>query len=533
MIASPVIRDTLRNLAYGLAPELAPRPAAESDWRTFLTTLLPEHFGDDPDSFADYHAEFFDRIWAMQADERPEPIVLVLARGYNKSTSAQGSVVIVGAKRTRRYVLYVSKTQPQADDHVQSIGSMLESDRIAEVYPEMGKPQVKKTGPIRGWNRNRLWTRHGLIVDAIGLDTAARGVKLDYQRPDMIVFDDIDDEHDTPLTTQKKIDRITRSILPAGAKNVATIAVQNLIIDDGVFARLIPGSPEPADFLADRVVIGPHPAVHNLEWEMREGVGVITGGESTWPKVKTIADCQAMIKDMGIVAFLAECQHETRHRGDKIYKPEWWSSARTRYDWHDAGLQRQAVARYMGWDTATSLSTGAAYSACVVADIVPFRGNHAALIREVRRGKMEFTQLLDAIRRMGTRWQMDIPPSHILLNNISIEMASSGVQAVQTFRANAGDEWLASILQAVKPVGSKDDRSLQCAVYCMNERIWLPIPDGTPETAWLGPFEQELFDVPEGMSRDMTDAFSQTIFTARHLLREPITYTDTMGGYVR
>lgn len=218
--------------------------------------------------------------------------------------------VAVGARRTRRYVLYVSGTQAQADDHVQNVGAMLESETVARHCPALGERLLGKYGASRGWRRNRLRTTAGLIVDALGLDVAARGVKLEEQRPDMIVFDDVDDTSDSMLTVQKKITAITQKILPAGSPDVVVMFVQNMVHYESVAARLSNVASEPADFLSDRFVSGPIPALKRFQAEKRaDGRWYIISGDPTWAG-QDVATCQRQINDWGIRSFRAEAQHE-------------------------------------------------------------------------------------------------------------------------------------------------------------------------------------------------------------------------------
>jgi hypothetical protein len=221
-------------------------------------------------------------------------------------------------------VLYVSATQQQADDHVANIASLLESSGVERHYPALAERSVGKYGSSRGWRRNRLRTAAGFTVDALGLDTAARGVKLDEARPDMIVLDDIDDATDSQETTRKKIISITQKLLPAGSVDAATLAVQNLVHHEGVFARLAGVASEPADFLADRIVSGPHPALRGFAVE--QGAGnrwLITAGEPTWDG-QSRAICQKQVDDWGIRAFRAEAQHERTPPVGQAF-PEWSS----------------------------------------------------------------------------------------------------------------------------------------------------------------------------------------------------------------
>lgn len=224
------------------------------------------------------------------------------------------AVADLGAREERKYCLYISGTRDQADDHVASIASLLESPEMAKYYPAMAERSLGKFGNPRGWRRNRLWTASGFVVDAMGLDVALRGVKLEEQRPDLIVLDDIDSEDDSPQTTANKIRAITKKLLPAGSSDVAIVAVQNLVIPDGVFAQLADGR---ADWLARRTVSGPIPAIENLTYVTENGKHRITGGQPTWAG-QDLATCQAQLEDWGLDAFLTEAQHEVLVGGDLL-----------------------------------------------------------------------------------------------------------------------------------------------------------------------------------------------------------------------
>jgi predicted phage terminase large subunit-like protein len=143
---------------------------------------------------------------------------------------------------------------------------------------------------------------------------------VDDDRPGFIVIDDIDGENDTPLTTEKRIRALTKKVLPAGAQNLAVLAVQNLVHPDSVFAQLVDRR---ADFLADRELIGPIPAVRDLNYEARDGRWVLTGGTPTWAG-QDLARCQEMVNDFGLEAFLSECQHEVETLAGGLFQREWF-----------------------------------------------------------------------------------------------------------------------------------------------------------------------------------------------------------------
>lgn len=278
------------------------KPAPES-WDRWLFELFPSYF---PAPFAARHRDMWEWVESIPAEKRPPAFVGIWGRGGAKSTNAEAVAVYLGATERRKYVLYISETQEQADDHVGNIAEMLESPRFAEHYPKAADRKVGKFGNSKGWRRNRLRCANGFIVDAMGLDSARRGAKIEDARPDLIIIDDIDGQEDSKVTVDKKIRSLTQKILPAGAYNLAVLAIQNLIHPDSIFSQMYDGR---ADFLANRIVSGPFPAIEGLTTELRDGRYMITGGDATW-EGQNLDRCQQMLDDMGLSAFLKECQHD-------------------------------------------------------------------------------------------------------------------------------------------------------------------------------------------------------------------------------
>lgn len=309
-------------------PLIASRDRLESDYMEWLRGLFRRYITDrrtgEEVPFAERHHEVWRWVWSIRPGVRPRPFLAIWPRGGGKSTAAELAVVAMAARGARRYALYVSGIQDQADAHVTNIASLLESPAVAAVYPDLASRMVGKYGHSRGWRRNRLRTRAKFTVDALGLDTAAaRGIKIEEQRPDLIVIDDLDGEHDSLATTRKKIRTLTRKILPAGSADLAVLFVQNLIIPHGIAARLAGVAGEPADFLADRIVSGPHRALDGMAYEQeRRPDGsyrfVIVAGTPTWAG-QDLATCQAMIDTYGITAFLHECQQEVQEQPGGIF----------------------------------------------------------------------------------------------------------------------------------------------------------------------------------------------------------------------
>lgn len=296
-----------------------PAPAAPVPW---LQALFPRTY---TRPLADFHEEFWKRMWA-HTPGRPATEVYIWPRGFSKTTNAERAVVRLAAAGFR-YILYVKETQEQADDAVQNIAAVLESPEIGTYYPLLGQKDLNKFGTSKGWRRSRLRTASGVVVDAAGLDTSIRGLLLEGNRPDVILLDDLDGKHDTLKTTARKIKTLTSDILPAGAPSRVVIALQNIINPHGIFTRLADLDPEhPADFLMDRVVSGPHPAVRGMEFELSgtnaEGRPVyrITAGVSSWPAARPLALLEAELNQMGPTQFIEEKQNEVGALSGNLYE---------------------------------------------------------------------------------------------------------------------------------------------------------------------------------------------------------------------
>lgn len=294
-----------------LADSLSHNPAqdAPDNYDEWLRYFFPNYV---KYKFAEHHKQIWEWIWTIESGSRPRPLVAILPRGAGKSTIAELAIVSLAAMNRRKYFLYVRSTQELADKSVDNIASMLESSIFASSYPDASSKQVGKYGQSKGWRRNRLRTANGVTIDAYGLDVALRGTKVEEMRPDMIIFDDIDEKDDTLATTNKKIQTITKSILPAGSWDVAVLCIQNLIISNGFFARMANGT---ADYLFNRQLIGPVPAIQDLTYdevfdeESNMTYYKITSGVPTW-EGQSIEICEDLMNAWGDLAFLAEAQHD-------------------------------------------------------------------------------------------------------------------------------------------------------------------------------------------------------------------------------
>lgn len=291
-------------LKSGLDLRPLPSRKIETGWETWLRALYPNTFAAP---FAQHHKNFWEHTWSIKQGVRPRPFIFVLARGGGKSTSTEVLGPMLGALRKRHYGLYISSTQDQANKHVADVEGKLTTKTYRKFYPDMASPRLTEMRHAKGWRQNRLWTKAGWVMDALGLDTAARGAKAEDNRPDFIIGDDLDMAHQSMVVIQKNMETLRKGILPTGSNDLAVFFVQNVIHRDSIFAQLVDGR---AGFLTDAIIEGPHPAVHNFKYERKGRETIVLSGTPTW-QGQNLVTVQEQVNTWGIAAFLTEAQHET------------------------------------------------------------------------------------------------------------------------------------------------------------------------------------------------------------------------------
>jgi hypothetical protein len=268
-------------------------------WEAWVDRNFPESTSAP---FADRHRRLWDWFAALTPGVQPQAQVEVWPRGGAKSTTVELGISYAGRKKLRRFALYVSATQGQANKHVQAIAARFEAMRV---------PRARnRYGNSLGWRMDILRVAGGFNVLALGLDAASRGVKLDDFRPDLIVFDDVDDQNDSEKMVKKKVGTITKSILPMGSADVAVLVVQNRIHAGSIVSQL---ADKTADFLHGAQVYEQE-AVVGLQIEGGlEPDGTrryrVVAGEPTWLG-QDLDVVEAQINLWGRVAFMREAQHD-------------------------------------------------------------------------------------------------------------------------------------------------------------------------------------------------------------------------------
>jgi predicted phage terminase large subunit-like protein len=193
----------------------------------------------------------------------------------------------------------------------------------------------------------------------------------------------------------------------------------------------------------------------------------------------------------------------------KPFKREFWADGRNRYHVNDSAIANKVVARWISWDTAMRDSDTSAYTACTVAELAP---DYQLLIRQVWRDKLEFPDLVTAIRQFAELYNTDGK-----LKAIILEDKISGTSAYQTLLRIA-PRWLQEKLIAFMPTTDKLARAQQISVWC--KRGCIQFPFAGEEASWLYEFESELFSFPDSVYKDQVDSFVQIVLYLENLIAD-------------
>jgi hypothetical protein len=294
----------------------------------WLQTLGPRTF---TGAFAPFHLEFWAWYWEVRRKLLAgEPLtldemaaLLMWGRGMGKSANCEWAAIAEGALDGSGFVMYVSGTEKQAKEHVAAIKTRLESSAVASYYPSLSKPEIGAHGAQRGWRQDYLATQSGWGIVPVGLDQGIRGGRKDDTRFSLIILDDIDDIDDSPAVVEKKLNTISRTILPAGDSKTIVLFAQNLIHEDSVLNQIYTRR---SDVLSDRIEFGPYKSFEDVHLDPHPAIPgkflIRDGAVPTWPHLK-IDDARLFLSRSGRHGFLAEYQHDFTRDSSEYVLPHW------------------------------------------------------------------------------------------------------------------------------------------------------------------------------------------------------------------
>jgi len=217
-------------------------------WEPLLFALLylPHHLSSKETreriSFSPFHldlAAWATRWCASEHGEAEERSAWVAPRGSGKST--WGFLILpiwALAHGHRRYIAAYADSGHQAQQHLMSFKLELSTNQLLrEDYPDLVAPATR--GGVTVADRQDMYiAASGVAFTAKGIDSSTLGAKIGNQRPDLILFDDIepDEANYSPYQKDQRLKSVLQAVLPMNLNAVVmflgTTTMQGSLIHD-------------------------------------------------------------------------------------------------------------------------------------------------------------------------------------------------------------------------------------------------------------------------------------------------------------
>ncbi len=225
------------------------RVLCEQDPLLFALIYLRHHLASPETgggiSFSQFHLDFYERArqWARKdigtAEMRD---CWVAPRGSGKSTLAFLATPLWAlAYGHRRYVMAFADSTTQAEQHLSSLKRELDTNELLRRdFPELCKAMRRRAGDTLSDNRALYVATSGVAMMAKGIDSSSLGAKIGSQRPDLLLFDDIEPDESNYSQHQKEkrlstvIDAVFAMNPNAAVCMVGTVTMPGSIVHDVV-----------------------------------------------------------------------------------------------------------------------------------------------------------------------------------------------------------------------------------------------------------------------------------------------------------
>jgi len=236
----------------------------------FARLVMPEYFSVP---FGEFHKEIFE-VW----DSDEEFVLLIMPRGWGKTTLVQMLLLREGVYQRSKFPLLVSDTYDQAEEKLEALKSEYEeNERITEFFGD----QCNK----KHWLKANFQINSGTVYKAKGAGQSMRGIKHKSQRPDMILVDDI--ENDEMVATYAQREKLHKwfhaTLLPSAVRQGRRVRVVGTIVESASFLSTI------MEQTAEQIKNGEKPT-----WKILRFGELGPDGESIWPAFRTT---EAILKE--------------------------------------------------------------------------------------------------------------------------------------------------------------------------------------------------------------------------------------------
>jgi len=145
-----------------------------------------------PTIFQYNYPPVFQALWSLLLDYSSRTrdfsqLALGLPRGFGKSTFLKIFILFLILHSSKRFILVLCATAQLAENIISDVADMLEEPNIKSIFGDWKVGIEKDTQALKIFGfRNRT-----IILQALGAGSSVRGINVKNERPDVMLFDDI------------------------------------------------------------------------------------------------------------------------------------------------------------------------------------------------------------------------------------------------------------------------------------------------------------------------------------------------------
>lgn len=281
-----------------------------------------------------FHQEVGDVLDDM-AINRGQNVLVVAPRGNAKSTLCSMTAPLKFiCEGTEKYILLISDTADQARGYLKTITQELEhNEALNKKYP-----LACQAGDT--WNRDRIETKNGVCIEAIGKGVSVRGRKFNQYRPTLVILDDPQNDDDviSATTRARDIDWFDKALIPAGDTDTNFFVIGTNLHRESIVNMLTMRS----NFKVMRyasIQTWPHSEHLWKEWEIFYITGrakeaqhyyiehkseLHDGASVLWEEKENLLQLMQLRATIGHIAFATEKQNEPRDPNKCEFDETWF-----------------------------------------------------------------------------------------------------------------------------------------------------------------------------------------------------------------
>lgn len=215
--------------------------------KLFVLIYLTKHVKDSEGriSFSEVHDDWFQQMlgWVRPPKEqRAWRKAFVAPRSTGKSTMwFLVAPLWAGAHGHSKFIAAFADSAGQAEQHLSTFKSELATNELLRKdFPELCKPSKRPGGQTEADNRSMVKMANGFVFAAKGVDSASLGLKSGADRPDALVFDDIEPSASnySAFQAEKRLATITDALLPLN-ESARVVIVGTVTLDDSIVHQLV------------------------------------------------------------------------------------------------------------------------------------------------------------------------------------------------------------------------------------------------------------------------------------------------------